>query len=275
MTTIDVTTLAGILRDAAKAEILPRFRRLDRSMVKTKSEAIDLVTEADLSAERVITARIGELWPEALVVGEEAVAATPELLTRLGDAELAITLDPVDGTANFAAGLPVFAVMAAVVVKAEVVAGIIYDPMGDDWLMAERGAGAWLVRADGERARHHVAEPVPLAQMVGSASPYLLPYERRQPILSNLHKVRLNASYRCAGHEYRMMCGGHLHYLMYGKLMPWDHLPGSTIALEAGGYVGRLDGSRYEVSHTGGGLIVTTDRDSFETLRREVFAPGA
>ncbi len=275
MTAIDVTMLAGIMRDAAKAEILPRFRRLDRNMVKTKSEAIDLVTEADLSAERVITARIGDLWPDALVVGEEAVAAMPQLLSKLGDADLAITLDPVDGTANFAAGLPVFAVMASVVVNAEVVAGIIYDPMGDDWLMAERGAGAWLVRADGERVRQRLAEPVPLAQMVGVASPYLLPYERRQPILSNLHKVRLNASYRCAGHEYRMLAGGHLHYLMYGKLMPWDHLPGSLIVAEAGGYVGRLDGSRYEVSHTAGGLIVTTDRDAFETLRREVFAPGA
>ena len=275
MTTIDVTTLAGIMRDAAKAEILPRFRRLDRSMVSQKTEAIDLVTEADLAAERVITARIGELWPEALVVGEEAVAATPALLSRLATADLAVTLDPVDGTANFAAGLPAFAVMASVVVKAEVVAGIIYDPMGDDWLIAERGAGAWLVRADGERVRQHFAEPVPLERMVGASSPYLLPHAMRQPILSNLHKVRLNASYRCAGHEYRMICGGHLHYLMYGKLMPWDHLPGTLIAAEAGGYVGRLDGSRYEVSHTAGGLIVTADRESFDTLRREIFAAAA
>ncbi len=275
MTSIDVTALAGILREAARAEILPRFRRLDRSMIGQKSEAIDLVTEADFAAERVITARIGELWPAALVVGEEAVAATPDLLPKLGAADIAITLDPVDGTANFAAGMPAFAVMAAVVVKAEVVAGIIYDPMGDDWLIAERGAGAWLVRTDGERLRQRFADPVPLERMVGASSPYLLPYPMRQPILSNLHKVRFNASYRCAGHEYRMIAGGHLHYLMYGKLMPWDHLPGSLIAAEAGGYVGRLDGSRYEVSHTVGGLIVTTDRESFDTLRREVFAPGA
>jgi fructose-1,6-bisphosphatase/inositol monophosphatase family enzyme len=68
-----------------------------------------------------------------------------------------------------------------------------------------------------------------------------------------------------------MLVGGHLHYQMYGKLMPWDHLPGALIAEEGGAYVGRLDGSRYEVSHTAGGLIATTDKDSFETLRREVF----
>jgi fructose-1,6-bisphosphatase/inositol monophosphatase family enzyme len=275
MPNLDVMELAAVLRDAARAEILPRFRRLDRSMVSQKSEAIDLVTEADIAAERVITARVNQLWPDLLVVGEEAVAADPQLLGRLAGAEFALTLDPVDGTANFAAGLPAFAVMASVVVRGEVVAGIIYDPMGDDWLLAERGSGAWLVRADGERLRQHIADPVPLAQMSGVASPFLLPHAMRQPILSNLHKVRINSSYRCAGHEYRMLCGGHLHYLMYGKLMPWDHLPGSLIALEAGAYVGRLDGSRYEASHTAGGLIVTTDRDSFETLRREVFATGA
>ena len=190
-------------------------------------------------------------------------------------ADVAITLDPVDGTANFAAGVPVFAVMAAIVVAGEVAAGMIYDPMGDDWVIAERGSGAWLMRADGERVRQRFAVPVPLDQMVGVASPFLLPQAMRQPILSNLHKVRINSSYRCAGHEYRMIAGGHLHYLMYGKLMPWDHLPGSLIAAEAGGYLGRLDGSPYEVSHTAGGLIVTTDQESFDTLRREVFAVGA
>jgi fructose-1,6-bisphosphatase/inositol monophosphatase family enzyme len=54
--------------------------------------------------------------------------------------------------------------------------------------------------------------------------------------------------------------------------MPWDHLPGALIAQEAGGFVGRLDGSRYQASHTAGGLIVTTDEGSFDTLRRDVFA---
>jgi len=200
------------------------------------------------------------------------VAADPGLLDALkGSAEYAITIDPIDGTANFAAGLPAFAVMAAVVRNGEVVDGIIYDPMGDDWLMAERGGGAWLVFPDGRRQRQRFAAPVPLDQMVGVCSPFLLPHEQRRPILSNLDKVRLSASYRCAGHEYRMACGGHLHFLMYGKLMPWDHLPGTLIAREAGAYFARLDGSPYLPSHTAGGLIVTTDEGSFEELRREVF----
>lgn len=269
--TLDIVTLATVLRDAAKAEILPRFRRLDEGMVRTKTEAIDLVTEADEAAERVISARLNDLAPDALIVGEEAVAADPPLLHKLADADYAITVDPVDGTANFAAGLPAFAVMAAVVRRGEVVAGVIYDPMGDDWLMAEQGGGAWLVFPDGRRIRQAWAEPVPLNQMIGCSSVFLLPHEKRRPILQNLDKVRLNASYRCAGHEYRMAMGGHLHFLMYGKLMPWDHLPGTLIARESGAYFRRLDGSPYLPSHTDGGLIVTSDQASFEALRKEVF----
>src|SRR5690606_12707485 len=101
----------------AKQEILPRFRRLDKGMVRQKSEAIDLVTEADEEAERHIRAEVGRLMPEALFVGEESVAKQPGLLDALDDAALAVVVDPVDGTANFAAGLPLFAVMAAVVSK--------------------------------------------------------------------------------------------------------------------------------------------------------------
>jgi 3'-phosphoadenosine 5'-phosphosulfate (PAPS) 3'-phosphatase len=134
MTTPDIDWLANLLRDTAKAEILPRFRHLDAGMVKQKSEAIDLVTEADEEAERRIKAEMTRAYPDVLFVGEESVAADESLLDALDEAELAVVVDPVDGTANFAAGLPLFAVMASVVRKGETIAGIIYDPMGDDWV---------------------------------------------------------------------------------------------------------------------------------------------
>ncbi len=272
MKAFDLDNLMILLREAAKAEILPRFRRLDAGMVRQKSEAIDLVTEADERAEQFLKAGMDGAVPGALFVGEESVAADPPLLGRLASADLAVVVDPVDGTANFAAGLPLFAVMAAVVSKGETVAGVIYDPMGDDWLVAEKGSGAWLVFPDGRRVKQVFAAPKPLDQMVGVASPFLLPVAMRRPLLSNFAKVRLVASYRCAGHEYRMAMGGHIDFLMYGKLMPWDHLPGTLIASEAGAYFARLDGSAYRPDHTDGGLIVTSDRDSWNTLHREVFS---
>jgi fructose-1,6-bisphosphatase/inositol monophosphatase family enzyme len=271
MAVVDIERLSNILREAAKAEILPRFRRLDAGQIHTKTSAIDLVTEADTEAEKFIAAEVLKLAPNALFVGEESVAADPVLLFRLADADLAIVVDPVDGTANFAGDLPLFAVMAAVVSKGETVAGLIYDPMGDDWVMAEKGAGSWRRRPDGVSVRLHVAEPLPLAEMVGCASVAYMPPEARAEVLRNLDKVRMVSNYRCAGHEYSTFVAGHTQFCCYNKLMPWDHLPGVLISQEAGAYAKRLDGSDYLPSHIDGGLLVTTSKDGWDELRAKVF----
>ena len=269
--TFDVMDLAAILRDAARAEALPRFRRLDTSMVQVKTEAIDLVTEADIATENVIKARMAEWMPDALFVGEESVAADPALLPRLATADLAVVVDPIDGTANYAAGLPLFATMASVVSRGETVAGIIYDPMGDDWIMAEKGGGAWLRRPGGEAVRLQVAAPMPLGDMVGMASVAYMPAQSRAQVLQNTDKLRLLSNYRCAGHEYRTFVSGHGQFLCYNKLMPWDHLAGVLISQEAGAYAARLDGRPYLPSHVDGGLLVAINRDAWDELRREVF----
>lgn len=269
--TIDFDGLARILRDAAKAEILPRFGRLSPQMVRQKSEAIDIVTEADEAAERFIQSAIQKLMPEALFIGEESVAADPKLLGKLDGADLAIIIDPIDGTANYAAGMPLFGVMAAIVAKGEMVGGIIFDPMGDDWVMAERGGGTWQKRPDGTSVRLRAAKAVPLEQMVGMASVAFLPPEARPRVLANLAKVRISSSYRCAAHEYRIAAAGHVHFLMFNKLLPWDHLAGTLILQEAGAHAARFDGTPYLPTHNAGGLLIAPDEESWQLLRAEVF----
>lgn len=268
---MNIDRLAAILRQAARDEIMPRFRHLDEGMVRTKTSAFDLVTEADEAAERAITRAINDHSPNTLVIGEEAVAANPALLTASIEDRVAIYVDPVDGTANFAGGLPLFAVMAAVVQNGETVAGVIYDPMGDDFLMTERGCGTWQVFPDGRRVRQKFAEPVSLGEMSGLASAYYLPEEKRREVLTNLAKVRMCASFRCAGHEYRYAAAGYAHFMMYGKLMPWDHLAGALMMEEAGAHVARFDGEPYLPHHRDGGLLIAPDRESWDALRREVF----
>lgn len=268
---IDIGELASLLQEAAVAEILPRFRNLSAGDVRMKTEAIDLVTEADEAAERFIKARVAEMAPNALFIGEESVAADPALLATLAGADLAVVVDPIDGTFNFAAGMPLFGVMASVVSKGETVAGIIYDPMGNDWFIAEKGSGAWACRPDGSQTKLAVAPPVDLENMVGAASIGSYSREDRRILMTKLAEVRMSASYRCAAHEYRIFADGTLHFLMYQKLMPWDHLGGTLISQEAGAYAARLDGSEYLPSHVDGGLLLASDRDSWEELRRSVF----
>jgi fructose-1,6-bisphosphatase/inositol monophosphatase family enzyme len=269
---MNIDRLAAILRQAAQEEILPRFRRLDDGMIRTKTNAFDLVTEADEASERLITKAIADHSPQTVVIGEEAVAADPRLLEQKFEDRIVIYVDPVDGTANFAGGLPLFAVMAAVVQNGETVSGVIYDPMGDDFMMAERGCGTWQVFPDGRRIRQTFAAPVPLSEMGGSASTAYFPEETRRDVLANLSKVKMTANYRCAGHEYRLAAGGNLHFLAYAKLMPWDHVGGALMMRECGAHVAKFDGTDYRPSDIGGGLLIASDKDSWEVLRREVFA---
>ncbi|WP_417310905.1 inositol monophosphatase family protein [Devosia sp.] len=271
MPDFDILTLATILRDVAIAEIRPRFRRLDAGQIKQKSEAIDLVTEADTEAERLIGTAVAERWPEALFVGEESVAADASLLDRFDESEFSIVVDPVDGTSNFAAGLPLFATMAAVVQNGETIAGVIYDPMGDDWVLAMKGQGAFMIRPDGGQERLTVDTAPALEQMVGNVSIAWLPPESKARVMANLAQVRVAANYRVAGHDYRLFAGGHSHFLAFNKLMPWDHLAGTLIAQEAGGHVARFDGSPYLPQHREGGLLVATDTDTWDLLRRDIF----
>lgn len=263
----DADELVQLVRAAARAEIMPRFRRLTPDLVRTKSGPTDFVTAADEAAEALITSGLERLFPGCVVVGEEAASADPSLLGRLADADLAFVVDPIDGTANYCAGLPLFGVMVAAIVRGEVAASVIHDPVVDDTSIAVRGEGAWSESPDGTRADLRVAAPVPPAEMQGAMSWRYMERSLREAVLRNMPRVASSWDYRCAAHEYRAVAAGHWHYLMFNRLMPWDHLPGWLLHREAGGYSARFDGSEYRPGHDGGGLICAPDRDSWGALR--------
>ena len=256
-----------LLRAAARTEIMPRFRKLGADSIRTKSGPLDLVTDADTAAEAMITRGLHRLHPGCLVVGEEAAASDHSLLGRLAGADLAFTVDPVDGTSNFAVGLPLFGTMAAVIEKGDVVACVIHDPVVDSSSIAVRGEGAWELAADGSRMALRVAPAAPLAEMSGAVSWRYLPPPLRARVLPNLCKLAQVYDFRCAAHEYRMLAAGHCSVLVFNRLMPWDHLPGWLLHKEAGGYSARFDGSAYRPGMIDGGLICAPDRESYEAVR--------
>lgn len=186
-----------------------------------------------------------ERFADAVIVGEEACSDNESLLDGLGDTELAFTIDPVDGTFNFASGVPLFGVMLAVVSKGETVAGIIHDPVGNDWIMASKGGGTYIRHSNGEASKVSVAEPASINQMIGSISWQYTAEPMRSRLARNHTKFLSQIGYRCAAHEYRIIATGGAHFAVYNKLMPWDHLPGALIHQEAGGYLARWDGSAY------------------------------
>ena len=271
----DALTVAEILRDAAKTEILPRFRNLSAGAIRTKTSQLDLVTDADEAAERMIEAELLKVFPGARVIGEEGVSRDARLLDGLDEADLAFILDPVDGTMNFACGLPLFGVMAAAVMKGEVVGGIILDPISDDWAVAVRGEGAWVQRPDGSTIPLHVASAVPLEDMTGNVSWRYLPKELRPVVTGNLSQVAMAADLRCSAHTYRQTSAGYLHFSFSSSVLPWDHAAGWLIHREAGGYTAHFDGSPYRPVNRGGGLISAPDRESWQILRDALLPPQA
>jgi fructose-1,6-bisphosphatase/inositol monophosphatase family enzyme len=266
-TTQDAMIVAGLLRTAAQSEILPRFRNLSAGEIRQKTSIYDLVTDADESAERVIEAGLLKAFPGAVVIGEESVSRDPSRLEILDAADLAFVLDPVDGTLNFASGLPLFGVMAAALVKGEVVCGIIFDPIVDDWAIAIRGQGAWIQRRQGERQSLQVAKPAGLAELTGNISWRYLPEDLRPGVTGNFWKFAMTPDFRCAAHSYRLLAAGHLHFSFSSSVMPWDHAAGWLIHREAGGYTAHFDGSPYRLANRSGGLISAPDRETWGMIR--------
>jgi fructose-1,6-bisphosphatase/inositol monophosphatase family enzyme len=269
----DFTYVLETVTTAAAAEILPRFRRLEAGDIQEKSSAVDLVTQADLRSEAHIVEALERRFPSALIVGEESHDPNRSI-EALRDCALGFTIDPVDGTYNFASGLPVFGTIVSVVAHGETIAGLIYDCIHGDCLTASKGAGAFITHKNGRANRVAVARPAALADMVGTVGWAFMDEPSRSQIAANLAKIRMPLTVNCSAYEYWMMARGGLHVSGHGKASPWDHLAGVLIHQEAGGYTARFDGSPYRPGDMLGGILSAPDRESFEVVRREIIGIG-
>ena len=268
----DALRVGEILARAAEAEIMPRFRTLNAEQVRQKSSSFDLVTEADEAAEKAIAKELAAAFPGSVIIGEEAAAKNPDIVSGIADAELAFIIDPIDGTRNFVVGLPLFGSMIAATVRGEIVFGAIHDPVCEDTAFALRGEGAWVEGRYRKRVALKVADPVPLASMDALISTSFLPEPLRSTVNGNLARIGLTGSLHCAAHEYRLAAAGHRHLLLYNKLMPWDHAAGWLLHREAGGFSARFDGSAYKPTVQSGGLLCAPDQDSWQLARAALFA---
>jgi fructose-1,6-bisphosphatase/inositol monophosphatase family enzyme len=255
-----VDSVAGLIREVARDFVLPRFERLAADEVQQKA-AGDLVTIADIEAEQALTPRLRDLLPGSTVVGEEAAAKDPGILSRLDDDGMVWLIDPVDGTANFAAGIPLFAVMVALVKNGEVVGAWIHDPVKDLMATAEQGGGAW---ANGVRLK--VAGEGRPDHMSGAVSIRFGNRQLVRRIAGRSNLVGSVFSFRCAGQEYMALATGRAHFALYHRLLPWDHAPGVLLHREAGGYGRQLGGASYSPRVHDGGLLLAPDEASWSAL---------
>jgi fructose-1,6-bisphosphatase/inositol monophosphatase family enzyme len=261
--------LLGVVRDAAREAILPRFRALDPSEIATKSGPADLVTLADTEAEAIVRERVAAAWPEATVLGEESVAADRSLRAIMGTADPCVIVDPVDGTWNFAKGLSVFGVLLAVLRAGRPVWGLLYDPVMDDWIEAAAGEPARFVSADGRVRELRTSTEARPDRLTGYMPLGLYRREDRARIVAEFPDFLRITSLRCALHEYRMVAQGHAEFALSGPTPhPWDHAAGVLAVEGAGGIARFLDGSPYDAARPKGVLLAAGSVAAWETLAR-------
>jgi fructose-1,6-bisphosphatase/inositol monophosphatase family enzyme len=260
---VDMDRVAAAIIEVAATEVMPRFMKLAAGDIREKGPG-DFVTVADEAAEAALAPRLLDLLPGAVLLGEEAAAADPGLIARLSAAAPVWVIDPIDGTANFAEGRPVFAVMVALVEDDVVRASWIHDPVAGRTASASTGAGAWI---DGRRLR--VSQPPnDIAAMRGSLlAGFFGRPELGRRIQARRNRVTAIKSLRCAGHEYMRLAAGELDFSLFTKLMPWDHAPGVLLHAEAGGYAAYLDGGGFRPGRIdAGALLLAPDAASWQRL---------
>jgi fructose-1,6-bisphosphatase/inositol monophosphatase family enzyme len=237
------------MRRVATDIVMPRYQNLKADEVSEKA-ADDFVTIADKESEIALAEGLAQILPTAAIVGEEACAANPAVMERLGSGTQWI-IDPIDGTGNFAAGRPPFGIMIALVTDGEIQAGWIFDPVGNRLCHAMLGKGAYI--NDARITACGTGAPLPVA---GLSVLFMQPEDRMEVLRRAEGRLTMLDIPRCAAEQYPRIVLGVNDVAVFERTLPWDHAAGALFVNEAGGKVARPDGSPYRIGPSAGrGLL--------------------
>ncbi|MCX6544286.1 MAG: inositol monophosphatase family protein [Acidobacteria bacterium] len=204
--------------------------------------AIDLVTEVDIEVEQMCRRVLGERFPSHAVLAEEEgghPAATA------GTSEYCWIFDPIDGTTNYAHGLPIFCASLALEIRGRVDVAAVYDPTRRELFTAQRGVGAFL---NGSRMAVSTPErlldsvlvtgfPYDIHQNPGDVLGLFGAFVTRARAVRRLGSAALDLCYVAAGR---------LDGFWEANLHPWDVAAGALLVEEAGGQVRGMDGTPFD-----------------------------
>lgn len=227
--------LAKIIKVVAREELLPRFADTER---RYKADG-SIVTAADLAVQSRLARELAVLAPDYRLLGEEMTAEEQSALLDHSDTGL-WCLDPLDGTSNFASGVPFFSISLGLLVGRKPVLGLVYDPIRDECFTAKIGEGAWLngvplhCQSHGVRLRSGIAVvdfkrlPAHLASALVAKPPYC---SQR-----NFGSVAL---------EWCWLAANRFQVYLHGKQQLWDYSAGILVFSEAGGVAENMQGEPF------------------------------
>jgi myo-inositol-1(or 4)-monophosphatase len=253
-----IDELARLVAEAAQAELKPRFSDVSQQIKHDGT----VLTEADLAMNGHLKEALAQRWPGIPFLSEEMSADEQGALLR--DMQRPVwCVDPLDGTSNFAAGLPFYAVSLALIVDARPVIGLVYDPERDEWFGALKNEGAWL----NGKALLAKRFGLPLCYTVA-----LVDFKRLQPKLARVLASKAPyGSQRNLGAcalEWVWIAAGRGHVYLHGGQKLWDRAAGALVLSEAGGYAATIDGrSLLEPALGSTAIVASSDPDLFAAWR--------
>ncbi len=266
--------VAQLMRETAAAELLPRFRNLSKDDIRQKRPG-DVVTVADVASEQRLAAGLSRILPGVPVVGEEAVEKAPGLVDLIGRrGEACWIVDPLDGTANFAAGRECFAMIVCLVQNTATIGAWILDVPQGRMAVALHGQGVTLE-----------GKPVIGGEPDGAPGGFVgykvrREFDRQLPA-ADRQKLGQISTLGCAGVEYLEILSGRSAFSLYRITKPWDHAAGALMMTEAGGGAVRFSGLPYAPAQPIDAGIITAAsqvtlarvRAVFEAVRMPLLAP--
>lgn len=260
--------VCGLMRTVAAKVVVPRYRKLNGDEVASKS-AGEVVTVVDREAELRLHDGLSRLGLGARIVGEEAAETDSALLSRVGEG-LVWLIDPLDGTANFAAGRGPFGMMVALVEDGSTVAGWILDPLSGRLCHSVRGMGAWC---DGAVVRTRPGGALRPRVALGT---HFLNADRRARVhaQADLHLDVVPVP-RCAAESYPRIVFSQDDAALFQRILPWDHAAGALFVSEAGGMVTHWDGSPWRIGGPGVGVLAAASPSLWERAAEALLTPAA
>jgi myo-inositol-1(or 4)-monophosphatase len=231
-----VSDLEVAVQAARAAASIHRSQRGTDLDVRSKSNAIDLVTRVDTASEAAIRAVILEAFPEDTILGEEEGQ-------HQGSSQRRWIVDPLDGTLNYAHGFPWYCVSIALEVAGQVELGVVMDSVHDELFTAVRGQGAQL---NGTTLRVSDCDRLDQAMLI-TGFPYKAEWmaENVATFAWMMPKVRAIRRPGAAALDMACLAAGRLDGFWEIHLQPWDVAAGMLLVTEAGGTVSGPDGLRY------------------------------
>lgn len=254
----ELKELCAIVIKAAREELLPRFQ----SRVHSVKYDGSIVTEADTALQQRLQAELTSRWPQYALLGEEMPLDQQQALRKQHGAGL-WCLDPLDGTTNFAAGIPCFAVSLALLQDGVSVLGVVYDPLRDECFTAQQGQGAWLNDAPLTIEPRHIPlnRSVAVVDFKRLSAPLAASLAQKPPYLSQ-------RNFGCVVLEWCWLAAGRFDVYLHGGQKQWDYAAGSLILTEAGGRALTLHGEPVaDVSGQPRSVAAALDAQLFEAWR--------